>query len=1235
MKKLGRNDPCPCGSGEKHKNCCLIKKKANVGSHEDDPIKDFLQTQSKTLALKIIAALQLLPENHGKNLRLEKLAYYAAKYCDDKILKLDAVTFQAFLRQHFQFDQMEDSFESVFTGNVSTLFGNLVVFPGPDKHSYRVLDRLLLIIFNNNTNFPSDFLAIVQDSLCLLRWLDSIALQANISRYQFGIQSDNTSIIFTRRLNLIEDLLLIPRNLIAEGSEIPESLINALSTSSSELDLDIETFFEENPLINKPIIEVEEGYVIAVPTALSSAITNYIFTEAAKLQLSLELIRAYHDHCLRSIELGFVKIGWKPIKTLKFDNFEFGFLISIFQLDVDIYAILAYIPDRLDIDDTKFAESIDRIKTSLSASVTFEIKFLVLIIGGYSGDVMFFRIEDLGEDAWIIQFSCFDLEYVQSISSLSKLTLWKYAKALRKAKDSMYILSLDAMATFGFFIKNDESFFSSDQRFNGLSIHSDYGTDIRISSIKDSDQHTILKQEGNALGYFEVVKYVSYELIYEPIAISPKDLLVLDKFASPIWIVSKKLTNASARDLALKFAESILYWLSILDFVDSLVNIHAGLPIEIDIFIDPIFKNSEVQDDLGTNISSLGLTYQLRDNNLHGFELYVPSQIINLLIQPNNLGEQIIMKQIYVALNQLAFNLSKHQVITEGQIDDAILQGMQNPRQRMILLTPAHLDSRLDQRWIEDPTYTIPEADTSDVLHNLTSFLPAGKIIPEELISVDEKNKLCHEIVTCLVEHLQETLSGYNSVDLIEYLMNKNEAVIFKRELDKIHIPAQIVCFSNYDTQIALLRKSEERVIQTSLSIRCLIEFVATKTFSGQNLITEDCVDHLLAVTEQIIQWGSVSDTLQTGLYNMWMGLLPSGRIGVDKSFYNDYLTNYRDALLDENLTAQIEKLQKEYDQSEKPVSEDKLTSDSITQELDESFQRQFQISLKKYFQLHHLLSIVAIANEKSVLIIKKYDLYQAIVKLEGSFEEGEFEAALSLMSLKERDSLGKSPRNYARYDVYPWRYNRELSFMRRPIYSFKKGEDIYVMYGFRHTTVSINNLIYLLYGGRFNNDKYQYLKSISSKINNAKGKDFRNEVYRWIESSTNLTVIPHEVKINDLEFGDIDILAWDSSNDFVYSIECKNTHPAKNIYEMKTELDSYFGEVDGGGMIFKHVRRHNWLLKNKDELMKWLGVEGIQSNNIVSLVVTAFEIPAGYISQKKLPMKIYSFHALKKVLSR
>jgi uncharacterized protein len=28
VEKVGRNDPCPCGSGKKYKNCCLQKEQA-------------------------------------------------------------------------------------------------------------------------------------------------------------------------------------------------------------------------------------------------------------------------------------------------------------------------------------------------------------------------------------------------------------------------------------------------------------------------------------------------------------------------------------------------------------------------------------------------------------------------------------------------------------------------------------------------------------------------------------------------------------------------------------------------------------------------------------------------------------------------------------------------------------------------------------------------------------------------------------------------------------------------------------------------------------------------------------------------------------------------------------------------------------------------------------------------------------------------------------------------------
>ena len=34
MSKVGRNDPCPCGSGKKYKKCCLSKTYTEVGKED-------------------------------------------------------------------------------------------------------------------------------------------------------------------------------------------------------------------------------------------------------------------------------------------------------------------------------------------------------------------------------------------------------------------------------------------------------------------------------------------------------------------------------------------------------------------------------------------------------------------------------------------------------------------------------------------------------------------------------------------------------------------------------------------------------------------------------------------------------------------------------------------------------------------------------------------------------------------------------------------------------------------------------------------------------------------------------------------------------------------------------------------------------------------------------------------------------------------------------------------------
>jgi len=96
-----------------------------------------------------------------------------------------------------------------------------------------------------------------------------------------------------------------------------------------------------------------------------------------------------------------------------------------------------------------------------------------------------------------------------------------------------------------------------------------------------------------------------------------------------------------------------------------------------------------------------------------------------------------------------------------------------------------------------------------------------------------------------------------------------------------------------------------------------------------------------------------------------------------------------------------------------------------------------------------------------------------------------------------------------------------------------------------------------------------------------------------------------------------------------VYSLECKDTNKAKNIHEMKKEMDNYLGREGQKGMIQKHVERHNWLISNKDKLRAFLQIDN--EPKVLSFMLTSEVIPITYIRAESIQLPTISFPKLKK----
>ena len=78
-------------------------------------------------------------------------------------------------------------------------------------------------------------------------------------------------------------------------------------------------------------------------------------------------------------------------------------------------------------------------------------------------------------------------------------------------------------------------------------------------------------------------------------------------------------------------------------------------------------------------------------------------------------------------------------------------------------------------------------------------------------------------------------------------------------------------------------------------------------------------------------------------------------------------------------------------------------------------------------------------------------------------------------------------------------------------------------------------------------------------------------------------------------ELGEIDVIAFDSKTSVVWVIECKNLREARTIKEIAEQLGKCTGRADvRGDIVYKHIRRMEWLKSNIGALAKLLKMTGI-----------------------------------------
>lgn len=1227
--KLGRNDLCICGSKLKYKKCCLVKT-ANKLLEKDYSFSEYIHANDSVELLKIISLIQLLPKNHSKVVRLETIQDSICSDLSNSSLEINYENFKSVIHKDFASDYREDPSESSFTENLSYLNGNNIVFPGISSGSTNINQILLhTIIFWENELSEKTKNIIRDGAFIFLHVHNQIALQLNHERFLF--EDDYKEKIYFPANEFIKsniDLFEFTKENIKDlysKFNIRNDIIKEFTCSTEE----IKNYNGEETLLTvKPFIFYNDKYYLALPSAEMYSLNLFIrrvISENNELNILNKIYNNYINHEV----FKYLRAFWSKIETsiiLKNDE-------SIWQFDSNKFAYVCYLNDANSNSDieNRANEVIHSLKRELKNE---DLEFLSLhFFASYEVDeVNTHMFKKIDEAKYQIALSFFDFERIYTYWDIDKLSLWKYARAEERfhSKGGMLAPFFSILTYYKWYTSNKESFFHPDDEIPTM-MSFDYSMqgDVIIQADKKNDKHLVFYFDDElGLGSLPVIKTEKYAPIYTSEEIYQGHLkLVIEKYSFPIWIKCEQEKDYLGKN----FIDSILYWLNELhEPLNPLLKPLGKFPIEIILSFDEALRKFMESATEMPEKSKIKIDYKINPD-ARKINLIFPVEIFNAIHREDNHGERIIMNSIIKAFDFILINNGFDQ-ISEILSEKLMSDFMPLSKKKMILTANSHNNIQAYDKYIPKVRFIYP-ADTSIILEENVKWLNYNKPIPKKIKDIDTKIKLCDDLINSLTYQLRTRISKYNSKDLLSQLMLRHEALIQKNGFKDIGLTARLECFSKYDNVIQEYKDFNTLYVKTSHSTRCLIEYVVAEPYYGTKKINDDDVDFLLALMSELIFYGVVKDSLKFGIDNPDMGLLPSGRIGMNHEFYDNVLMKYSDSVTSDEISKNQESFGSHFknNQIKNNETEQIKPSNSYYDNIDIAFENDIEITFSKINVILIMLTDYCFENKNSIFCCTEFNFFQ-ILREKSNLTEQEINAFIKFMAIETRGKMD-TPKNSSEYpEIFPWRYNREYSYIRRPILKLKTQEDTFlILWSARHLDMAMENLHAIFQDGLLKVSKeYKEITKLILERNNIKGVEFRNKVYNWITDNTSLHVIKHEVKIRKSTFpnaardyGDIDILAFDLKNQTIYSIECKNTKQVKIMYDFSSDVKNYLTK-----QLPKHITRGVWLKENLDQLSQKF-VFDLSKFEVKSIVISSFQLPIKFIEETPIP--IYSFNEIKR----
>lgn len=1169
---------------------------------------EYMKSHDAADILNLIMALQLNPENRGANIRMERLARYAALTMHEGNQPVNLQQFVEILDNEFVEDYMEDPPTNLHSETFVWVGGNHTIYPGIGTNVSEILNLMTAVLWLTDAPWPEVFVRNVYLAFALILTLgDLMAERAHAKGYIKGGDRRRLPLDYPNEIKdygisetMMDEILFqcgVSRYVFDAFVLDVDKQQKALSSDDSN----------RNPLLKQPIVKYKDKYYFLLITNQADALRRYVLEQARKLGCLNKMVENCYNYLWHQLLEVFYKMLWMPVKIDTGENVLPNTYEQVFQFDRNCYAYVCFVHDNVAHyaeDDTPFfdlTEHVLRVEDNILKQVGQNKQYLSIVLFASMGETSGCSMSKEPKRPVL-------LWPAHVFVSLSKLEKWERFDLLHYAnantKVSKRLFSTDPLDVYAIYKSKGHSFYLSDDEPTSWIVPTpDEGYELIQESKLAINYHAVEKINDGKNVYVAVERESEDVHIYKPINQEDTYLRCIDNGTVPIW-VSCEQEGIYALQAAV-WGTAILYWIHYINEQEDISIYLPQRPHEIQLsFMDTSggspYVIAPISNGVRVEIASNAVEFMMRPDN--GGEREMMKDCLNALFG-NNRGTDLVDK--YIPQNEAKMFISY-------EIDPV---SMSNPTGH---LEPLLLTEASQQRMYDELPIWMAEN---------------GKDFTGELTTKEDKIRALQDIVSVCLAKVKQVISAYDYKFLLRMAVWHYDTLIWKREHDKVHNPAQILCYGKNEKRMQDIRKSEMRLTRSGLGLRCLIEYLAAQPYEGGTREIGDYeLEYLATIMCEVVSHGSCCDMVMFDVADMRVGHLPSGRYGINHNDFEERLAAFQVAYNEENVDGLMRKFPEFFKEKEPNIQKQE---DKFMQKMDAAFKEDWGISFLELGRVCFYMSQMCVNRKVSILQVQEDMVIKDVCKVSG-YDERVVRTAINRLALQARQSYLTPPEGYKGNEVYPWRYNREFSFIRRFIVKETDvNGEVYLTFGQRNALAAFQQLILLLTEGQLSVlEREKHVKAIVGHYSEEKGAEFNEQVRNYLREHTKLMVVDYDVKIDsrhfesaDRNYGDIDVLAYDRESYVLYNIECKDTVMAKNIYQMYLEIRKYLGFNDDekkNALIWKHYRRHEWLCEHKQEMVNYLKVEKVK--DVKSIVVTSTVLPVTYLKGNESPLPIVSY---------